>query len=99
MEANCASSEPFIDVASDEFLSLPEITTLDDYIHFRDQLEAMRARSSKFIAARFAMEIALLARLNEYDERIGLPRFPMPEPDGRGGVRHASAVPPAWSDG
>ena len=57
------------------------------------------SQSSKFIAARFAMEIALLARLNEYDERIGLPRFPMPDPDGRGGVRHASAVPPAWSDG
>lgn len=96
MEANCASSEPFINVASDEFLSLPEITTLDDYLHFRDQLETMRARSTNFIPARFAMEIALLARLNEYDERIGLPRFPMPDPDGKGGIKPVSIVPVSW---
>ena len=79
-----------------EYESLPVVKTLDDYGHFYDQLKAMRARSTEYIPARFAMEFALLLRLNEYDEKIGMPPCEMPLGNGNGGLVDFSPVPAAW---
>jgi len=62
-----------------DFLTLPEIRYLDDYMHFEEQLRRMRARNDgRFVIERFSLESALLMRLNEYDEKVGLPLLEMP---------------------
>lgn len=87
----------FLDMATHEFQSLPVIETLDEYIHFKAELETMRARSNgEVIPARFAMELALYIRLCDYESALGLPVECMPQADGNGGVRYPSPIPDEW---
>ena len=91
------SGKRFHALVEAEYASLPEIVYLDDYIHLRSQLEAMRARiSEEWIPGKFAMELALLCRLMDYEQSLGLPEGPMPLSDGRGGVVCPSVVPEEW---
>lgn len=83
-------------VAERELAALPRITRLDEYMHFREQLEQMRARSIEFNPARFAMEMAVYSILMEYEESLGLPTRDMPKPDGKGGVEPEAVVPEDW---
>ena len=91
-----SSYELFMAIAERELMALPKITRLDEYMHFRDQLEQMRARSFEFNPARFAMEMAVLTILMEYEQRLGLPIRLMPKPDGKGGVEPEAVVPEEW---
>lgn len=84
-------------MATHEFQSLPAIETLDEYIHFKAELETMRARSNgEMIPARFAMELALYIRLCDYEAGLGLPVGCMPQADGNGGVSYPSPIPDEW---
>lgn len=64
---------------SDEYDSLPEVTNHDEYLHFKDQLERMRARTIKHSVQVKAMETALFLRLCDYEKRTGLPESEIPE--------------------
>lgn len=90
------SYDPFEDRVLEHYASLPVIERLDEYIHFRTQLKAMRARSTELNAARFAMEMGLYFRLADYEARIGVPQGAMPLPDGEGGVVPETAIPVGW---
>ncbi len=80
-----------------EYHSLPIIRTLDDYAHFKTELETMRARSDgDMIPARFAMELALYIRLCDHETALGLPAGFMPKADGKGGVTYPSPIPEEW---
>lgn len=62
---------------------LPAIRYLDDYIHWEEQLKSLRTQNDgEFRSQVFATELALLFRLQEYDERVGLPLTEMPETGG-----------------
>lgn len=92
-----ASSDLFLAIAETELAKLPAITRLDEYMHFRLQLEQMRARHIEFNPARFGLEMAVLTILTEYEESLGLPVRAMPKPDGNGGVMPEAVVPEGWS--
>lgn len=79
-----------------EYETNPPIARLDEYIHMREQLEAMRARNGNQHSFRFAMELAVLFRLNDYDDLIGMPLLVMPHPDGQGGVAPEPVIPVEW---
>ena len=95
-DATDSSSDLFMLTAERELTALPKITRLDEYMHFRDQLEQMRAHSINFNPARFGMEMAVLTILMEYEESLGLPTRDMPKPDGKGGVEPEAVVPEEW---
>ncbi len=71
-------SERLLHAITDEYSGLKPIETLDEYIHYHDQLIAMRKRSTDFVPEGFAMELAVLFLLNDYDRCIGMPELPMP---------------------
>ena len=77
-ESYDASDKLFMATIEREYCALPEIKTLDNYAHFKDQLVEMRSRSGDFHPGTFGMEFALLMRLNEYCRMIGVPDLPMP---------------------
>lgn len=88
--------DPFEEMVLHHYRSLPIINRLDEYEHFREQLKMMRALSTAFNAARFAMEMGLFCRLADYEKRIGMPRGLMPKPDGKGGIEPEKVVPEEW---
>ena len=96
LEDSVTSHAGLLQAVERELADMPQIERLDEYIHFLDQLKVMRVRSAEYIPARFAMEFALLLRLNEYDEKIGMPPCEMPLGNGSGGLVDFSPVPAAW---
>lgn len=72
----------FLAALERELLSLPLISRVNEYLHFHEQLREMRKRSKKFIRVRFAMEMAVLLRLREYEFGNGLPLCQMPPSGG-----------------
>lgn len=91
-----SSSELFMATMIREIQALPKITFLDEYMHFRTQLEEMRARYIEFDPARFAIEMAVYSILMEYEEGLGLPARVMPKPDGKGGIEPEVVVLNEW---
>ncbi|WP_299847723.1 hypothetical protein [uncultured Roseovarius sp.] len=91
-----SSSELFMAIAERERDALLAITRLDEYMHFREQLEQMRARGGEFNLARFALEIAVYSVLMDYEESLGLPTRDIPKPDGKGGIEPETVVPEEW---
>ena len=91
-----ASAEAIVERLVRECQDVPEITRLDEYAHFYDQLKAMRARGGPYIRERFLMEVAVLLRLHEYEGKLGMPPCEMPLADGSGGLVEVSPVPEEW---
>lgn len=80
-----------------ETRSIPAITRSDQYIHMLTQFKHIRGRSGDaLIQDRFAIEMAVLFPLHEFDGRIGTPLAPMPQPDGQGGVCPEPVIPVEW---
>ncbi len=89
--------DAFYRAAEAQYDALPPISTLDEYIHFQSELEAMRARSDgRFVPEKFGLEMSVYIRLMDYCRSLGLPIPAMPGPDGKGGVSYPSIVPSAW---
>lgn len=73
------SGNRLLEMVVNEYDNLPTIILLDDYIHWERQLKELRSQSSRaFSELAFAMQLAVLLRLQEYDERVGLPLSEMP---------------------
>ncbi|MEO0894206.1 MAG: hypothetical protein AAFY35_16515 [Pseudomonadota bacterium] len=79
-----ASGKLFLATIEREYCALPEINTLDEYAHLKQQLVEMRSRGGDYHPGTFGMEFALLMRLNEYCRMIGVPDLSMPGEDGQG---------------
>ena len=79
------SSEPLLlRLIEGELATIPRIRFLDDYIHLEAELARMRSNShTKLVLQRLAMELAVLLRLQEYDEALGLPPSIMPSASNR----------------
>lgn len=72
-------SDWFIDMLVDHVESLPEIQRLDEYMHFHDQLVRMRRDTGdEYRDEVYAMQLGVLIRLWEYDQKIGMPELEMP---------------------
>ena len=75
------SGNGLLELTCREFEDIPAIQTLDDYMHWEEQLKALRSQQGEdHISQAFAMQLAVLFRLHEYDERVGLPLSEMPAP-------------------
>ena len=77
-ESPDASSDRLIHAITDEYSGLKPIETLDEYIHYKTQLMEMRKRSPDYIPESFAMELAVLFLLNDYERKIGVPELGLP---------------------